>query len=145
MSDKRKKNLYVGSVVTLLQSLLHFCPPWVLLSWKKTFYICQYFNWKGKRIKFIWKKSIFSSMSWTMIFELFQIIVAYAIIYTKVTSKWWFNWLLLLIFYKIKWTFFKSAEVSQITLIVIASSIVSTSCSYFWTSSMQKELFFKAN
>ena len=48
-------------------------------------------------------------MSWTMIFELFQIIVEYTMIDAKVTSKLWFNWLLLLIFYKIKLTFLKSA------------------------------------
>ena len=48
-------------------------------------------------------------MSWTMIFELFQIIVEYTMIDAKVTSKLCFNWLLLLIFYKIKLTFLKSA------------------------------------
>ena len=48
-------------------------------------------------------------MSWTMIFELFQIIVEYAMINAKVTSKLYFNWLLLMIFYKIKGTFLKSA------------------------------------
>ena len=38
-------------------------------------------------------------MSWTMIFELFQIIVEYTMIDAK--AKLCFNWLLLLIFYKI--------------------------------------------
>ena len=46
------------------------------------------------------KEITFSSMSWTMIFELFQIIVEYTMIDAKVT-KLCFNWLLLLIFYKI--------------------------------------------
>ena len=69
-------------------------------------------------------------MSLTIISELFQIIVEYTMIDAKVTSKLCFNWLLLLIFH-IKLTFLKSAEVSQITLIVIASSIVSTLSSYF--------------
>ena len=55
------------------------------------------------------KEITFSSMSWTMIFELFQIIVEYTMIDAKVTSKLWFNWLLLLIFYKIKLTFLKTA------------------------------------
>ena len=143
MSDKRKKNLCVGSVITLLQSLLHFCPPWVLLSWKQTFYICHYFNWKAKDQVHL-KEITFSSMSLTIISELFQIIVEYTMIDAKVTSKLCFNWLLLLIFH-IKLTFLKSAEVSQITLIVIASSIVSTLNSYFWIFSMQKKLLFKAN
>ena len=48
-------------------------------------------------------------MSWTTIFELFQIIVEYTMIDAKVTSKLCFNWLLLMIFYKIKGTFLKSA------------------------------------
>ena len=55
------------------------------------------------------KEITFSSMSWTMIFELIQIIVEYTMIDAKVTSKLWFNWLLLLIFYKIKLNFLKSA------------------------------------
>ena len=55
------------------------------------------------------KEITFSSMSWTMIFELIQIIVEYTMIDAKVTSKLCFNWLLLLIFYKIKLTFLKSA------------------------------------
>ena len=83
-------------------------------------------------------------MSWTTIFELFQIIVEYTMIDAKVTSKLCFNWLLLLIFFFffLKVNFFK-VSVSQNILIVIASSIVSTSSSYFWISSMP--FLFKAN
>ena len=126
----------VSSFASLLSSLSSFFLKTNILH-------LSLFLLKSKRFKFIWKKLLFLQCHglWFSNFSKLLSNIPWLM------RKWLQNYALIgyccwFFFFFFKVNFFK-VSVSQNILIVIASSIVSTSSSYFWISSMP--FLFKAN